>query len=51
VIFGLCGLQRVFNESLGALFAVLDAYTLEDVLKLSPGVAAKLGIEAAPPSI
>jgi Rrf2 family transcriptional regulator, nitric oxide-sensitive transcriptional repressor len=51
VIFGLCGLQRVFNESLGALFAVLDSYTLEDVLKSSSGVAAKLGIEAAPPQV
>jgi Rrf2 family nitric oxide-sensitive transcriptional repressor len=49
VIFGACGLQRVFNESLGALFAVLDRYTLEDVLKSSKGVAAKLGLEAAPP--
>lgn len=51
VIFGLCGLQRVFNESLGALFSVLDRYTLEDVVKSSPGVAAKLGIEAAPPPV
>ncbi|WP_457796379.1 RrF2 family transcriptional regulator [Methylocystis sp. S23] len=49
VIFGACGLQRVFNESLGALFAVLDRYTLADVLDSSQGVAAKLGLAAAPP--
>ncbi len=49
VILGLCGLQQVFNESLGALFAVLDRYTLEDVLKSSPDVAAKLRTRAAAP--
>lgn len=50
VIFGACGLQRVFNESLGALFGVLDRYTLADVLASSDGVAAKLGLdELAPP--
>lgn len=49
VIFGSCGLQRVFNESLGALFAVLDRYTLQDVLDSSTGVAAKLGIAVPPP--
>lgn len=49
VIFGACGLQRVFNESLGALFAVLDRYTLADVLNSSHGVAALLGVGAAPP--
>ncbi|PPD43286.1 MAG: Rrf2 family transcriptional regulator [Methylocystis sp.] len=48
VILGLCGLQGVFNESLGALFAVLDRHTLEDVLKSSQGVAARLGIETPP---
>jgi Rrf2 family nitric oxide-sensitive transcriptional repressor len=51
VIFGACGLQRVFNESLQALFATLDRYTLADVLKSSQGVAAKLGIQAAPPPV
>ncbi|MGJ0393735.1 MAG: hypothetical protein ACR650_13510 [Methylocystis sp.] len=50
-IFGICGLQQVFNESLGALFSVLDRYSLEDVLKSSKGVAAKLGLEAAPPPV
>lgn len=50
-IFGVCGLQQVFNESLSALFSVLDRYTLEDVLKSSKGVAAKLGLEAAPPPV
>lgn len=49
-IFGACGLQRVFNESLRALFGVLDRYTLEDVLKDSCGAAARLGIEAPPPA-
>ncbi|WP_036280924.1 Rrf2 family transcriptional regulator [Methylocystis sp. ATCC 49242] len=49
VIFGACGLQRVFNESLGALFGVLDRYTLADVLDSSQGVAARLGIEPRPP--
>jgi Rrf2 family transcriptional regulator, nitric oxide-sensitive transcriptional repressor len=49
VIFGLCGLQRVFNESLGALFAVLDRYTLEDVLSSSGDAAARLGLQAASP--
>lgn len=50
VIFGACGLQRVFNESLQALFAVLDRYTLADVMNNSSGVAARLGIEAPPPA-
>jgi len=50
VIFGVCGLQRVFNESLSALFSVLDRYTLEDVLNSSSGVAARLGIELPPPA-
>lgn len=49
VIFGACGLQRVFNESLKALFEVLDGYTLADVLASSKGVAAKLGIDVPPP--
>jgi Rrf2 family nitric oxide-sensitive transcriptional repressor len=44
VIFGACGLQRVFNESLDALFKVLDSYTLEEVLDSSKGVAQRLGI-------
>ncbi len=51
VIFGACGLQSVFNESLGALFAVLDRYTLADVLASSTGAAAKLGLGAAPPPV
>jgi Rrf2 family transcriptional regulator, nitric oxide-sensitive transcriptional repressor len=51
VIFGLCGLQGVFNESLKALFAVLDRYTLEDVLTSSKGVAEKLGIAIPPPPV
>jgi len=45
IIFGACGLQRVFNESLAALFSVLDRYTLADVLNSSQGVASRLGLE------
>ncbi|QGM99145.1 RrF2 family transcriptional regulator [Methylocystis parvus] len=51
VIFGACGLQNVFDESLRALFVVLDRYTLADVLDSSRGVAAKLGLSAAPPPV
>jgi Rrf2 family nitric oxide-sensitive transcriptional repressor len=51
VIFGFCGLQKVFDESLRALFAVLDRYTLEDVLTSSSGVAERLGIELPPPPV
>lgn len=50
VIFGVCGLQRVFNESLDALFQVLDRYTLQDVLRSSQGLGARLGLEASPPT-
>jgi Rrf2 family nitric oxide-sensitive transcriptional repressor len=46
IILGTCGLQRVFNESLGALFGVLDRYTLQDVLSSSPALAGKLGLDA-----
>lgn len=45
VIFSACGLQRVFNESLKAMFEVLDRHTLQDVLCSSHGAAAKLQID------
>ncbi len=48
VIFGACGLQRVFNESMDAWFLVLDSYTLADVLKRSSNLAERLGIELTP---
>lgn len=49
VIFGCCGLQGVFRESLAAQFAVFDRYTLADVLRDSPGAAFRLGMVAASP--
>ncbi len=45
VIFGSCGLQGVFNESLKALFEVLNRHTLQDVLLSSRGAAANLQID------
>ena len=51
VIFGACGLQRIFNESVDAWFAVLDSYTLADALSRSTNLAARLGVEfLAPPA-
>ncbi|MCX7899349.1 MAG: Rrf2 family transcriptional regulator, partial [Methylocystis sp.] len=47
VIFSCCGLRGVFNESQRALFAVLDKYTLADVLNRSAGAPAKLGLPSA----
>lgn len=42
VIFGACGLQRIFNESVDAWFMVLDSYTLADALRLSSNLAERL---------
>lgn len=47
VLFGVCGLQQAFDESLAALFGVLDRYTLEDVLRSSQGAGLRLGLEAS----
>jgi Rrf2 family nitric oxide-sensitive transcriptional repressor len=49
VIFGACGLQRIFNESVDAWFVVLDSYTLADAVSQSTNLAERLGIELAPP--
>lgn len=46
IIFGACGLQRIFNESVEAWFTVLDSYTLADALKQSLNLAERLGIQA-----
>lgn len=32
-IQGACGLKRIFNEALSAMFLVLDSYTLADLLR------------------
>lgn len=44
VIFGACGLQRIFNESVEAWFAVLESYTLADALQRSSNLAERLGL-------
>lgn len=48
VIFGACGLQRIFNESVEAWFMVLDSYTLADALRRSSNLAERLGIKLDP---
>jgi Rrf2 family nitric oxide-sensitive transcriptional repressor len=48
VITGACGLQHVLAEALRAWFAVIDGYTLEDLLG-APTLTKALGIEVSIP--
>lgn len=50
VIAGVCGLQRVLGEALGAFMAVLDGLTIADLLR--PDAAAIAGrLRLAPPPL
>ncbi len=42
----LCALTGIFSEALGAFLAVLDGYSLADILGPSSDLAALLGVEA-----
>lgn len=46
-IQGACGLKRIFNEALSAMFLVLDSYTLADLLDDPRGLVPALAVPAA----
>ena len=45
-IQGACGLKRIFNEALSAMFLVLDSYTLADLLDDPRGLVPVLAVPA-----
>lgn len=45
-IQGACGLKRIFNEALSAMFLVLDSYTLADLLADPRGLVPALAVPA-----
>ncbi|MGH7781396.1 MAG: RrF2 family transcriptional regulator [Candidatus Binataceae bacterium] len=47
IITNVCGLAEVVNEACGSFFAVLDHYTLADLLKRRPGLAKILSVSAS----
>ncbi|MGI9349930.1 MAG: iron-responsive transcriptional regulator RirA [Rhizobiaceae bacterium] len=43
-----CGLNMALREALNAFFAVLEKYTIADLIKQRPGIEALLGIDLLP---
>ena len=50
IIAPACGLTGVLNEALAAFLAVLDGYTLADVVVKRRRLASLLGLDTPPPS-
>jgi len=46
-----CRLKGVLDEAAGAFFAIMDSYTLADLMKQRPKMKAVLGLSVAGPKL